>query len=204
VDKNLGTERDDKVVLRRKFRDLRRDFKSREGRSVSQQLQLNLQKFIDDFKQDDMQFALYRSRRDEAPCNLTPVTGFFYPALTSGSPTEMEFRKPDSAKAFQSNKLAFDEPVREQSTLMDTSKPMIVFCPAVAIDHEGRRLGLGKGFYDRFFAKHPQALRVGVVFHVQISSHALPAESWDQNMDWIITEKVILRVPGRSTMTLPI
>lgn len=197
MEKSVGTERDDKVVLRRKFRDLRREFKSKEGRSVSQQLQFNLQKFVDDFSQEDVQFCLYRSRRDEAPCNLEPVENFYYPTLNEAG--EMEFRKPHTANAFQSNKLAFDEPILGESTLMDITKPMIVFCPAVAIDQEGRRLGLGKGFYDRFFAKYPQALRVGVVFHVQISSHALPAESWDQNMDWIITEKVILRMQGRSS-----
>jgi 5-formyltetrahydrofolate cyclo-ligase len=60
------------------------------------------------------------------------------------------------------------------------------------------RLGLGKGYYDRFFAHHPDVLRVGVVFHVQVSSHPLPADSWDQAMDWIVSEKMILRVNARN------
>jgi 5-formyltetrahydrofolate cyclo-ligase len=169
VEQSVGTERDDKVVLRRKFRDLRRQFKSKEGRSVSQQLQFNLQKFVQDFKQDGVQFGLYRSRRDEAPCNLEPVTDFYFPVLKG---SEIEFRRPHSKTAFQTNSLAFEEPILEQSTPIDLSRPIILFCPAVAIDMDGRRLGLGKGYYDRFFAEHPHVLRVGVVFHGQLSAHA--------------------------------
>lgn len=194
MEKSRGLAHDDKVVLRKKFRDIRREFKSQEGRVVTEQLEQNLLKFVGDFRKEGVQFCLYRARRDEAPMELSPVTDYYFPTLLQD---EMEFRRPHSKSAFQSNALAFEEPLVDQSTPLDFKRPLVVFCPAVALDHAGGRLGLGKGHYDRFFAKHPDALRVGVVFQVQLSTQALPAESWDQAMDWIVTEKMILRVPSK-------
>lgn len=191
MDTNQDSAQDDKAVLRQKFRELRRKFKAEGGRSVAHQLEQNLKKFISDFDQTGVQFCLYRARRDEAPCFLDPATKFFYPVLKG---EELEFRRPLTATAFQTNTLAIEEPILDQSVPLDPEKPIIAFCPAVAIDSRGVRIGLGKGYYDRFFANHPEALRVGVVFHVQFSSHPLPAESWDQAMDWIVSEKMILRI----------
>lgn len=185
-----NTVPDDKAVLRRKFKDLRRQFKSGEGRTAAGLLSLNLQKFLRDFSTAGVQVGLYRARRDEAPCALAPVSQFFYPVLEGN---DIEFRRPNKGASFQTNALNFNEPIVEQSTPLDLTKPIIIFCPSLAIDSHGLRLGQGKGYYDRFLARHPQALRVGVVFHVQISSHPLPADSWDQAMDWIVSEKLILR-----------
>lgn len=194
METNAASARDDKAVLRQKFRDLRRKFKAGGGRSVALPLESHLQKFIRDFDQPGVQFCLYRARRDEAPCNLRPLSQFFFPVVRG---SELEFRRPFTEKAFQTNAMNVEEPIAEQSSPLDLSQPVVVFCPAVAIDQEGVRLGLGKGYYDRFFASQPDALRVGVVFHVQISSHPLPAESWDQAMDWIVSEKMILRINSR-------
>ncbi len=196
MEKTPGALHDDKVVLRQKYRNLRRQFKSEEGRAVTEQLTLNLRKFEADIKGQSAdhaatQFCQYRARRDEASCLLTPPTDYYFPALKGD---EIEFRRPHKKSSFQTNAMAFDEPIPDQSTPLDLSRPTVVFCPAVAIDQFGVRLGLGKGFYDRFFSSNPQVLRVGVVFQVQVSSQRLPAESWDQNMDWLITEKMILRV----------
>jgi 5-formyltetrahydrofolate cyclo-ligase len=68
----------------------------------------------------------------------------------------------------------------------------------VAADQFGTRLGLGKGYYDRFFAQFPQALRVAVIFQIQFSKDPLPVDSWDQPLDWIVTESMILRTSTRS------
>ncbi len=189
-----GFERDDKVLLRQKYRQLRKKFKSQEGRTVTDALHSNLKKLLTDFSVPEVQVCLYRARRDEAPVNLTPSTKYFFPVLKG---EDLEFRSPNTKTAFQANSLNIDEPILEQSSPLDLTKPVIVCCPAVAIDHQGRRLGLGKGYYDRFLAQNPNALRVGVLFHIQISSRPLPAESWDQQMDWIVSEKLVLRVQSK-------
>lgn len=37
-----------------------------------------------------------------------------------------------------------------------------VLVPLLAFDELGQRVGYGKGFYDRFLAQHPEALRIGL------------------------------------------
>ncbi|MGZ5523131.1 MAG: 5-formyltetrahydrofolate cyclo-ligase, partial [Chthoniobacterales bacterium] len=156
----------------------------------------NLKRFLRDFS--GTQVCLYKARPDEAPCLLEPEHNYFYPVMNG---EELEFRRPLSEDDFQKNKLAIAEPIRERSEALDASKPTVVCCPAVAIDTYGVRLGLGKGYYDRFFARQPHVLRVGVVFHVQFSTDPLPAESWDQQLDWIVSERMILRTSTRSSQS---
>jgi|SRR3989344_5813752 len=68
----------------------------------------------------------------------------------------------------------------------------LAILPGVAFDTKGYRLGYGKGVYDRLLAGSP-ALRVGFAYDFQIVDR-LPAEKHDLKMDFIITEKRILRV----------
>ena len=70
--------------------------------------------------------------------------------------------------------------------------PDLIVTPLVAFDRAGTRLGHGRGYYDRgVLALHARGLRptlVGVAFAVQEVA-ALPSESHDIAMDWIVTEK---------------
>lgn len=66
--------------------------------------------------------------------------------------------------------------------------PDLVFCPLVGFDRHGGRLGQGGGHYDRYFAAHPQALRIGIAWSVQ-EVDAVPVESTDIALDAILTEQ---------------
>jgi 5-formyltetrahydrofolate cyclo-ligase len=46
-------------------------------------------------------------------------------------------------------------------------KPDLFLAPLLAFDDEGYRLGYGKAYYDRAFAAHPNAKRVGLAFAAQ-------------------------------------
>jgi 5,10-methenyltetrahydrofolate synthetase len=186
----------EKSVLRQKFKDIRRKFARDDGRLAVRPLSENLKRFLRDFA--DAQVCLYRAMPHEAPCKIEPVENYFYPVMKGET---LEFRKPHRASAFQTNALKVYEPIFDQSEPLSASKLTVVCCPAVAIDGYGVRLGLGKGFYDCFFSEHAHVLRVGVVFHVQFSNDPLPAESWDQTMDWIVSEKMILRTSTRSSQS---
>lgn len=61
--------------------------------------------------------------------------------------------------------------------------------PALAYDPSGLRLGRGGGYYDRFLQGF-QGLRVGVIHSAQVLKQ-LPADGWDQRVDWIATEKAV-------------
>ena len=193
---DVETVPDAKTVIRRKFKELRRKFSERGDSHVAEQLSANVKRFLRDFQ--DVQACVYKAQPYEAPCLVEPVTEYFYPVMKG---EELEFRRPGSPRSFQLNSFQIEEPVAEQSDLMDASLPAVVLCPAVAVDHHGVRVGQGKGFYDRFFDTHPHVLRVGVVFHIQFSNDPLPADSWDQKLDWVVSEKMILRTSTRSSLS---
>ena len=62
----------------------------------------------------------------------------------------------------------------------------LVVVPGVAFDNNKNRLGRGKGYYDRFLVKHPNAYRLGVCFQFQIVPK-VPTEPFDFPMNDIIT-----------------
>ncbi len=66
--------------------------------------------------------------------------------------------------------------------------PSLVFCPLVGFDRRGGRIGQGGGHYDRWFAAHPQALRIGIGWSVQEIDDA-PSEPTDMPLDAILTEQ---------------
>lgn len=67
-----------------------------------------------------------------------------------------------------------------------------IFCPLVAVDYQGVRLGMGGGFYDRTLAKAPNTLAIGWCYDFQLVKK-LPKADWDQAVDLVITDKRLLR-----------
>jgi 5-formyltetrahydrofolate cyclo-ligase len=68
--------------------------------------------------------------------------------------------------------------------------PDLLFVPLLGFDRSGHRLGYGAGFYDRTLAKlrAMQAITaVGVGYAVQ-EVPAVPHESYDQKLDFVLTE----------------
>ena len=63
----------------------------------------------------------------------------------------------------------------------------MIVVPGVAFDHEGNRMGRGRGFYDRLLKSTPNALKVGVAFDFQIME-SIPTEPFDVKMDRVISE----------------
>ena len=66
--------------------------------------------------------------------------------------------------------------------------PSLILAPLVAFDRAGNRLGWGAGHYDRAFAEHLNAWRVGVAWSAQ-EVDALPADPWDVPLQGIVTER---------------
>lgn len=72
--------------------------------------------------------------------------------------------------------------------------PDLFIVPGVAFDRQGRRLGFGGGYYDRFLSGVRQAPRgtaphrAGLCFACQLLDE-LPAEPWDERMTHICTDE---------------
>lgn len=66
----------------------------------------------------------------------------------------------------------------------------LIVLPLVAFDAQGRRLGMGGGYYDRMLARsraHRRPLRVGLAFALQ-ELRAVPADARDARLDAVVTE----------------
>lgn len=101
-----------------------------------------------------------------------------------GRVAEMDFRhwRPDEALVkgpWGTRQPADDAPL---------ATPNLIFCPLVGFDRQGGRIGQGGGHYDRYFATHPDVLRIGIGWSVQ-EIDATPRESTDVALDAILTEQ---------------
>ena len=66
--------------------------------------------------------------------------------------------------------------------------PDAILCPLIGFDRAMHRLGQGGGYYDRAFAAHPDAIRIGIGWSVQ-ECQALPHEDHDMPLDAVLTER---------------
>jgi 5-formyltetrahydrofolate cyclo-ligase len=82
------------------------------------------------------------------------------------------------------------EPV--DGTPLDPASIDVVAVPGVAFDRDGRRVGYGGGYYDRFLRNLP-AFTVAVAFGLQVVEEALPAGRFDLPVQAIVTEDETIR-----------
>jgi 5-formyltetrahydrofolate cyclo-ligase len=83
----------------------------------------------------------------------------------------------------------------------------VIFAPGVAFDPQGRRLGQGRGYYDRLFAQvRPDAVLVGLLYETQMLPE-IPVEEHDVQLHYLVTETALLtprftrpNSTGRSTL----
>lgn len=66
----------------------------------------------------------------------------------------------------------------------------IIFLPVVAFDVNRKRLGMGKGYYDKTLAPHKSPLLIGVAYEWQRQPN-LPIDPWDIPLTTIVTEETV-------------
>ncbi|MGI9416485.1 MAG: 5-formyltetrahydrofolate cyclo-ligase [Geminicoccaceae bacterium] len=75
-------------------------------------------------------------------------------------------------------------------------RPNILLVPLLAFDRHCRRLGHGKGYYDRTLqglkADDPGVRAIGVAFAAQ-EVERVPTDDFDQTLDMVITEQTVHR-----------
>ncbi|WHO40588.1 5-formyltetrahydrofolate cyclo-ligase [Sphingobium sp. AP49] len=69
--------------------------------------------------------------------------------------------------------------------------PDVIFAPLLGFDRAMNRLGQGGGYYDRAFARFPDALRIGLAWSAQ-ELDAVPADPWDLPLDMVLTESTLI------------
>lgn len=66
--------------------------------------------------------------------------------------------------------------------------PDLILAPLLGFDRGLARIGQGAGFYDRAFARFPEARRIGIAWSAQEVA-ALPLDPWDMPLHAIATER---------------
>ena len=130
----------------------------------------------------------------EGEINLLPLMDFAkekgkkiaFPLCTDkvGSMRFCEIRSLDE---LESGYFGLREPKRDAPEILP--KNAVIFLPALAVDKSGYRLGYGKGYYDRYLAKHAalKPYTVGVIYK-DLTFDELPHDEHDIPCDTVISE----------------
>lgn len=92
-----------------------------------------------------------------------------------------------------------DGPLKTRHPLLDAPqvKPSLMLVPLLGYDDDGYRLGWGGGFYDRTLGAYQlegwPIIAIGVCYDDQHFVR-LPLDEFDIPMDWIVTEKRIIKI----------
>lgn len=98
----------------------------------------------------------------------------------------MDFYTITSMKDFREGAFHIMEPIAACSLVNFEEAYCLV--PGSVFDRTGNRYGYGKGYYDRFFHRHPKLFRIGIAYEMQVED-VIWAEDTDVKMQMLATEK---------------
>ncbi|MBP5597604.1 MAG: 5-formyltetrahydrofolate cyclo-ligase [Pseudobutyrivibrio sp.] len=78
----------------------------------------------------------------------------------------------------------------EKFDLDDSST--VVITPGLIFDENCNRIGYGAGYYDRFFSLHPDVIKLGVGYDLQIIEN-LDVEAYDVPLDYVVTNNRLIK-----------
>lgn len=165
--------------------------------------------------------AAYRAVRGEIPLEelmdgppSAPVAVRYTLPRVRGQDLEFALRRPGGR--FEPGAFGIPEPVGGEVVVLADHD--VVLVPLVAFDAEGRRVGNGKGFYDRALAglaaglpdpdpgagargrseaaDHPGPVLIGVAHSFQ-QVDEVPSHPWDVPLDAVVTEAGLVEVAPR-------
>ena len=78
-------------------------------------------------------------------------------------------------------------PILSRSAVLPPDKLDLVLVPCTAFDAVCRRVGMGKGYYDRYLPRCTRAVKLGVAFEAQRVDKAA-VDAHDEKLDGFVTE----------------
>jgi len=108
--------------------------------------------------------------------------------------TILEFHRVDDLGELKPGKFGIPEP-RQDSAKIQTKDLDIIVVPGVAFDRLGRRVGYGKGYYDRTLKEIHKEKLIGLAYGFQVLDR-IPVEAGDIGLGSLIMESGIIFAKG--------
>lgn len=178
---------EDKLLLRREKHRARETLRPEQRRALSAAIVRRLMQLPE--YQAARTVMAYRAVKGEVSLEGLSGKRFVWPLCVAEG--EMIALLPEEG-AWQKGYCGIPEPVRQRSKEISPEEIDLVICPCAAFDPRCHRLGMGKGFYDRYLPRCKGARLVAVAFEVQ-RVELLPVSPWDVPMDAVVTEKNVYR-----------
>ena len=166
-------------------------------KKFNKDLRINLGKFISFLKIDKLNFksigGYYPSNYeidDLEILDLLEKKNFKISLPIIKKNNQMDFFKWSNNDPLKINKFGIPEPISSKKFYPD-----ILLVPLVGYDNDLNRLGYGGGFYDRYIEKIEKikkVIKIGLAFSCQKIKN-MPLSKYDKKLDFIITEKEILK-----------
>ncbi len=106
--------------------------------------------------------------------------------VVEGARRPLTFRAYREGDALERRAMGVSEPLPGQRAC----RPVLILVPLVACDHQGNRLGFGKGYYDYTLAAlraSGPTLAIGLAYDCQMVAK-LPAQGHDEPLDGLVTD----------------
>lgn len=105
-----------------------------------------------------------------------------------GENGEMTFYIVNSHDKLKSGKYGIAEPEENIADIPEITDKTVCIVPGLAFTADGKRLGYGGGYYDRFLAKYPMLYTIGITYEKCIAND-LPSMEHDIKIKTIVTEE---------------
>lgn len=179
-----------KKDLRLKLKTVLSSISDHDHHQFSLQVSLNLKKFLDghDVIQKNLVLGVFAPIQKEPNWFLSIDEAKIktaYPAYANN----MVFKLARMSELIVSQD--FGVMIKGPAVNAEPVTPDIIIVPGLGFTKDGKRLGRGKGFYDRYL-EHSSAVKVGIAFDQQIEAD-LPTDGHDVLMDFVVTDKGIYK-----------
>jgi 5-formyltetrahydrofolate cyclo-ligase len=202
---NLISASDILKQQRTAIRQRREALSPQERQRISQQVCQRV--LSSDYFHQATEIALYLAAKGEVEaqslieCALEQDKRIYLPALDPEDKNRMHFVRYQAQDKLILNRFGMPEPELAEDRVIPATKLDLVLCPLVAFDEQANRIGMGGGFYDRYFAfKNTQEnkakdvttppLLVGLAYDFQ-KVRAIEPAPWDVPMSAVVSEKQI-------------